>query len=271
MKKWKWFIVVILVIAVVVAAIYAESTKKTPVRMARVRTGPIQTWVEDKAVTTLPNVRLLTMPMAGRLEPIELEEGDPVSRDQVVARMDTADLETEVAIATARLGEVRAEMTLNAYHDLEQVALVESDRFIQAAADMVSAAEETIKASQEEVDFAEWWFGATKELSDKGGMARVKLKEAQKDFVTARVTLAHGSVYDQCGQGGQGSRGSGAEICPEMAGPEGTAEKGAPGTGTRGRSRPGKSPPGPGPRSDQKPHRRRGAQTPGPKQACPTG
>ena len=72
------------------------------VTAGRVTSGPIEEYIEERAETRLPETVRITMPAAGRLTAITLAAGSPVSAGQVVARMDTTELETQLKEARAR-------------------------------------------------------------------------------------------------------------------------------------------------------------------------
>ena len=57
-----------------------------PVEAAIVRTGEIREFVDERGKTRLPETYLITMPYDARIEPIELAEGTPVKKGQVVAQ-----------------------------------------------------------------------------------------------------------------------------------------------------------------------------------------
>ena len=67
------------------------------------RVQAIRAYVEEQAVTELPHDYLVAMPIAGWLERIDLREGDPVSKEQVVARLDREDLADRVHQAEQRI------------------------------------------------------------------------------------------------------------------------------------------------------------------------
>jgi len=74
--------------------IYSSIPKPVPVLTATAERGSISTYVEEKGRTTLPHIYHVTMPLNGRIRPITLEEGTPVSKDQEIAQMDIDNLQT---------------------------------------------------------------------------------------------------------------------------------------------------------------------------------
>ena len=104
MVRW---IVLIIVLLVIAGSIYAGMTTRQAVEAAAARRAPISSYVEERAKTRLPRTYRITMPIDGRILPIELDEGDPVTAGQAVAKIEPADLETTVAQAEARVQRLR--------------------------------------------------------------------------------------------------------------------------------------------------------------------
>lgn len=190
MKKVIWWAIIVLVVIGICFAYYYDATRPLPVDGARAEIGTIQTFVEDRARTTLPKIHRLTMPLTGRILPIELEEGDRVVQGQVVARMDTADLETAVSVAQSKVAEIQARIVLNESNHLENVALEESDSAIQAAQDTVKAAQARIVAGEEDLKFAGQWVNAKRSLGLGGDVAKLDVRAAERDYIRAKVDLA---------------------------------------------------------------------------------
>ena len=101
----RWTTIGVLSVAAVGIAYWYVSAPGTPVDVAVVQTGPIRAYIEERAKTRLPKIYRITMPLDGRIEPITLKEGDHVTKGQVVARMDAADLQTDLTAATARVNQ----------------------------------------------------------------------------------------------------------------------------------------------------------------------
>lgn len=100
MKLGIWIAVVS--IAVVGGVVLYVHQPGIPVDVAVVKTGTVRTYVEERAVTRLPRVARIAMPLTGRVLPIAFREGMSVRKGQVVARLDDADLKTDLSEATAR-------------------------------------------------------------------------------------------------------------------------------------------------------------------------
>jgi HlyD family secretion protein len=80
---------VVIVLAIVAMAMWPESIE---VNAAKVERGPMQVTLDEDGETRIRDKFVVSAPVAGRLQRIELEPGDTVVRGKtVVARLTTAD------------------------------------------------------------------------------------------------------------------------------------------------------------------------------------
>ena len=103
----RFITILICVVAAGLLGTVAVATLSTgvPVETAIVERGTIRVYVEERGKTRVQDIFRLTMPLDGRIQRITLTEGDMVSKGDVVASLDTADLETDLAESTARVGQ----------------------------------------------------------------------------------------------------------------------------------------------------------------------
>ncbi len=162
MKKW---IGIAVVVIIVIACIwYYIASSGTPVRVAKVVEGKVSAFVEERAMTTLPHVYHITMPLSGRIEPITLREGTPVKKDQTVANMDIGELNTRVAETRARADTILKQIDLNKFNAIEDTAKVEAKKWVKTMADAVNAALKKSEASKARLAFAEWYLKSCQEM-----------------------------------------------------------------------------------------------------------
>ncbi len=64
-------------------AIYHDSRRPLVVDVAPAGRGTIRAFVEERARTTLPHIYHVTMPLPGRILPMEIREGDQVEEGQL--------------------------------------------------------------------------------------------------------------------------------------------------------------------------------------------
>ena len=159
---------IVIVLAIVVMAMWPESIE---VGVTRVDRGPMQVTLDEDGETRIRERFVVSAPVAGRLQRIELEPGDSVVRGKtVVARLTTADaplldprtrgeLEASVEAARAAVGQARAELeratvelmrartTLQRQQELMKAGAIAADS-LDAAETAVSTAEEVRKAAE---------------------------------------------------------------------------------------------------------------------------
>ena len=167
---------VVIILAIVAMAMWPESID---VSVATVERGPMQVTLDEDGETRIRDKFVVSAPVAGRLQRIELEVGDSVVRGKtIVARLTTADaplldprtrgeLEAGAEAARASLGQTRAEMerataelmrartTLQRQQELMKAGAIAADN-LDAAETAVTTAEEARKAAQFAVARAEY-------------------------------------------------------------------------------------------------------------------
>lgn len=97
--------ITILLAAVIGGVVFYQMQPGVPVETAEVREGTVRVYIEERAKTRLPGVHRITMPLAGRILPIDKLEGEEVTAGEVVARMDADELKTKLFEAKARYGQ----------------------------------------------------------------------------------------------------------------------------------------------------------------------
>ena len=185
MKKW---IVIIAVVVIGGGCIwYYLASSGTPVRVAEVAEGPVSAFVEERAMTTLPRVYHITMPLNGRIEPVTLREGTAVKKSQTVANMEAADLETRVAETRARADTILQQIELNKFNAIEETAKVEAKKWVKTMDDAVNAALKKSQASNARLKFAEWYLKSCQEMlqaisTKERNHAQMVAAEAKVDY-----------------------------------------------------------------------------------------
>lgn len=195
LKTWILWGFALAAVALVVALM--EMDPGVAVQTAAAKRGEIRSYVEDRAKTTLPRVLEVTMPLSGRVLPIEKDAGTPVSKGEIIARLDPSDFDTEVAVAQADLDRIDAEIAVNQNLGLENTAMAEAKDWVGALTTTAQAADEIIKANEANKDFTDWWLKAVKALKMEGAMADEKLRRAQMDEAKAAVDLATSKLNSQ--------------------------------------------------------------------------
>lgn len=79
-----------LLVAVVIGTIvaYALMPSRLLVEVGRVESGPLQVTIDQEGETRAHDRFIMSAPVPGRLLRVELEDGDAVKRDEIIARID---------------------------------------------------------------------------------------------------------------------------------------------------------------------------------------
>ena len=164
------------------------------VEAVAVATGPIREFVDERAVTSLPETWLITMPLAGRIEPITLTEGTPVDKGQVVARIVPLDPGLTVKQAAAAVGRLEAAIRENADTSVEETAVEQANRFVESMAYTVEMARERVKSGQQQHKYAEKNYGNVQDLFKRDAGSEDDVDRAYVDLVNASVNLAQDNL-----------------------------------------------------------------------------
>ena len=155
--------VVLICAAIGVAALWPEPLAVDIVPVAR---GPMRVTVDEDGVTRVRERFVVSAPVAGRLERIELEPGDRVVRGSPIVRL---------VPAAAPLLDARTRTALSAAVEAALAAHGEA----QAGRDRAAAAADRARSAMERLT----------RLSGAGAISLDELEEAQKAAATAEATL----------------------------------------------------------------------------------
>lgn len=182
-------LLVMVLAAVVIVALMIWNTFQ-PEATLEVVTPTVQTirvYVEEQAITELPHDYLISMPIAGWLEVIPLREGDAVTKGQVVAKLETHDLEDRVHQARQRIAVLETQIAETSDHRLEENALVETQATVKAIDETVMAAEAKLEASKALLDYNESEVQRIKGLLESESAVGRELATAEMEFRRARA------------------------------------------------------------------------------------
>jgi len=176
---------IIFVLIFALGIYFYEKDQKVPVRVAKVITGQVSEYVEERAKTSLPRLYHITMPLDGRITPIILRAGTKVKKGQVVAVMEVADLETELAEATAGVEVIKAQIKLNEFNKIEDTAKVESDKWIATLKKLVLASSRKVQASKQVADYSKEY--ETTVVESGKAMSRIEQSKAKMETAVSVV------------------------------------------------------------------------------------
>lgn len=125
---------------------------------------------------------------AGRIVQLLVDQGDRVTQGQVVARMDSSDLEAERVQAQARVAEAQANLDkLRAGTRVEEVRQAEAE--LNRARAEVERVRGLVADARSGLEFAQRQTQRQRELANEGAIAQNSLDEFLRKERTARETL----------------------------------------------------------------------------------
>ena len=184
MKKIKWIIGIVIVILIVICIIYSKM-QGIPVLAAKVEKGKVCEYVEERAVTSLPNTFKVTMPLSGRIMPIELKPGTIVKKGQIIAKMDDTELKSKIDEITAKIDAIKGQITINEYNAIEDTALQESTKWIKTMENLVKVSEKKVEASESVYEYSVEYEKAI--VGSGEAISRIKDMKAKTDAAVAKV------------------------------------------------------------------------------------
>lgn len=174
--NWRVLGTGLLILVILAAAVWPATVD---VDIARAARGPLQVTIDEEGETRVRERFVISAPVAGHLQRIELEPGDPVVRGRtVLARLTSAEpmlldartqaeLSAAVEGARAALGQAQAESaratatlerarsTLRRQQDLAQAGLISPDE-LEVAQTALRTAEEGLRAAEFSVARAQY-------------------------------------------------------------------------------------------------------------------
>ncbi|MGD9664184.1 MAG: efflux RND transporter periplasmic adaptor subunit [Novosphingobium sp.] len=157
-KRWRWALLVVALL--VLGLVYALWPARIPVDTGAVSRGTIAVGVTDDGITRAEEYYIVSAPVTGYLDRIELEAGDKVGRGMLITRMAGRPV-TPIDLRTAE--ELRGALSV-----------------AQASANAAST-----MLAQSRRDFSR-----AQELSERGFLAKSQLEAAQTRVATGEASLA---------------------------------------------------------------------------------
>jgi HlyD family secretion protein len=155
-----------------------------PVDLAQVRRGNVQVTVDEEGETRIRNRFLVSAPVAGRLKRIQLNEGDRINKDSVLAQIDPLPLEANVREAQARLREWQAEKAGVATKRPKQEALLQAQARIRAAQAAEREAQAKVAQAQAALEQAKRDRQRSQQLYNDGAISRQSLEQAELEEIS---------------------------------------------------------------------------------------
>ena len=191
MKKTKWIFGGVVALIVIVIIIYS-SIQGIPVRTGKAAKGTINEYIEEEAVTVLPHVYKIAMPIAGRIEPITLTPGTKISEGQMIAQIDKTDMQTIVSKAKARVNAIKGQIEINKYNAIEITGLKESKDWIATVDKLIAISLKKVDASKSVYKYAQEYANTLKESGQ--AISRIRDTKANMEAAVKKVDLESDSL-----------------------------------------------------------------------------
>ncbi|MFG6095790.1 HlyD family efflux transporter periplasmic adaptor subunit [Leptothoe sp. ISB3NOV94-8A] len=160
-----------------------------PVDIGTVTTGPLQVTIDAEGETRVKDRYVVSAPVDGRLRRIDLEAGDLVEANAVVAQLDPLPLDSKVQTAQARLQELQAELVGVDTQRPKAEALAQASARLQAAQATQQAAAAEVEETRVELEQARRDRNRAQDLETRGAISRQarETAELEEDRLTQEL------------------------------------------------------------------------------------
>jgi HlyD family secretion protein len=208
MKKRWWLIIIAVIVLIAAGYTYQKGQKKTlEVSGVEAGIGDIKVTVSATETGTVKatNEVLVVPRVSGDLVQLGVEEGDFVSAGQVIARLDSTEMDDQVRASESRLESMRASLretniSAEAQPHIEEAAISQAEAGLRAAEagleiakrgareEEIAAARAAMDEAKVALDNAKRDLDRQKELLDRGFVSKsvVDSAQAQYDMAEAR-------------------------------------------------------------------------------------
>lgn len=186
MRKFWSRKIMFLIAALGMLVLVVLAFRPSPVRvdLGRVERGLLRVTVDAEGKTRVRQRYLISAPVDGRLARIELEAGDPVEREMIIARIDPLPLDTAVQEAKARLAELRAQRAGVDTQRPKSEQLVQARARIRAARAAQQEAQARVEQAQAALTQAQRHYQRAAQLETKGTISREERENAELSMIT---------------------------------------------------------------------------------------
>ncbi|MEM8677258.1 MAG: HlyD family efflux transporter periplasmic adaptor subunit [Cyanobacteria bacterium P01_G01_bin.67] len=167
------------------------------VDVAEVRRDDVRVTVDEEGETRIRKRYLVSAPVEGRLRRIDLDEGDRVSKGEVIAQIDPLSLESEVREAQARLRQWQAEKRGVETQRPKREAIAQGEARIAAAIAKQREAEAKVERARADLNQAERDRDRDRQLHADGVISRQEQELSELEAITkTRALEAESRIAD---------------------------------------------------------------------------
>jgi HlyD family secretion protein len=161
----------------------------TVVDLATVQQGKLEVLVVEEGRTRVRDRFVISAPVAGRVQRINLDEGDAIKAGQVVAQIDPLPLTSEVKSLVAQIEEMKAERRGVETLRPKAEALSQAEARIRAAQAAEAEAVARVQEMEARLEQAKRELQRTKSLYEDGAISLQSLENAQLEETTSTQSL----------------------------------------------------------------------------------
>ena len=129
---------------------------------AEVTSGSIESYIDERARTSLPHIYHITMPMQGRVLPVSVEEGDYVKTGDLVMRLEDIDW---------------------------QEATIEAESIVTTFINWLEASGAQLKAAKIRQDFDKWEWERNKKLAEESAISERHKRDSKRNYLDSNVQI----------------------------------------------------------------------------------
>ncbi len=194
MKRWlRWMVSGLVLIAAAAVLMYVFRPQPVPVEVAEVTRGPMQVTVEEDGQTRIRERYIVSAPLAGQLQRIVLDPGDPVTaQETLLALIDPTDpslldvraqAEAEARVRMAEAAVARAEALFERAGIEHNFAIREHERVVEAHRSGAAAGAREVDEAKMRLETAQQEEHSARFALD---IARFELEQAQAALLHTR-------------------------------------------------------------------------------------
>ncbi len=132
------------------------------VNTSEVTSGSIESYIDERARTSLPHIYHITMPMQGRVLPATVEEGDHVKTGDLVMQLDDIDW---------------------------REATIEAESIVTTFVNWLEASAAQLKAAKIRQDFDKWDWEKNKKLAEKSAISERHKSDSKRNYLDSNVQI----------------------------------------------------------------------------------
>ena len=184
----RWILISLLVIAAIVAGfVFTRNREAPPQRTAveRITLGTFTRTISGTGLIEAAQSRNLSFKNSGKVASIAVKEGDRVEAGTVLATLDSASLQRDLASARSNLQSAQADLArIRAQQQVDQLDINSS----------IASADDALQTAQEALQKARLDLSTTQQLFDKGAASRNELQAAQDAYAQAERRVNQSSI-----------------------------------------------------------------------------